>query len=112
MVIILICFNNSEFKGKQKFEFIKVLLKIYKELFHTVFKFSKRFIVFILHDFLFEVSPQPFNQVEIGAVRRQKNQVNVELFCLSLYTICSLIPGIIKDHTDVCSIGVLISYFF
>ena len=71
--------------GEEGAQFFAVLRPAAEEVFTGGHKFLVGFVVFVVEDFLFEKFPQPFNQVQIRRVARQKMKLNVRFFQILLH---------------------------
>jgi len=49
---------------------------------------------------LFDKLPQPLDEVEVGRIRGQEQQLDPQLLCHGLYERTALIAGIVQHHGD------------
>jgi len=64
------------------------------------FEGRKLVIVFRVQAFLLDEFPQPFNQVEVGGVSRQKQQFNIQPLRTGKHCLTALVLGIVQDQRD------------
>jgi hypothetical protein len=64
------------------------------------FELMESFVIAIVKALLLGEFPQPFDQIQIRRIRRQKKQVNSEFLGLGYYFIATLITRIVLDQGD------------
>ena len=73
---------------------------VFEEGFNGLVKLFWLIVIFCIQELLFSKLPQPLNDVEVGGVRRQEQQVNAQLLCCFYDGRTMLIAGVVQNDFD------------
>jgi hypothetical protein len=80
-----------EILGEPFAQWCLVLFYVVEEILTGLFEVGEFFVIFMRERFLFEKFPESFNQVEMGRIRRSKDQFYFSKFLTRLFHFLTVI---------------------